>query len=125
MTRYTPECSDGTLFLVADGDHLEVGAVDDVVGAIGGDTHSIEYDRQQRTQPWLETDDGVLEIDVREAVTTLPHTDELVSELREYDMETDRYGLPRRTVEFADRLVDILEQQGQSASPDGEQQGPP
>lgn len=121
MTRYEPDCVDGTLVLVAEDDQLEVGAVDDIVDAIGGDTHSIEYDQKQRTQPWLETEDGVLEIDVRETVTTLPHTEETVSALRDYDMETDRYGLPRRTVEFADRFVDILEQQGTQPSSNGGQ----
>lgn len=119
MTRYEPECVDGTLVLVAEDDRLEVGAVDDIVAAIGGETHAIEYDRTQRTQPWLETDDGALEIDVREAVTTLPHTAETVSALRARDMDTGRYGLPDRTVAFADRFVEILEQQGAEMSSDG------
>lgn len=114
MTRYEPVSEDGSLFLVAeDGGRVEIGAVDDVMAAIGGNTHPIEYDQKQRTQPWLDMDDGVLEIDVRETVTTLPHTEELVSELREYGMETERYGLPRRTVEFANKFVDVLEQQGE------------
>ena len=114
MTRYEPECENGTLFLVAEGggDRVEIGSVDDIVDAVGADTYSIEYDERQRTQSWLDTDDGVLDIDVRESVTSLPHTEETVAELREYDMETDRYGLPTRTVEFADRFVDILSQQG-------------
>lgn len=114
MKRYEPECQDGTLFLVYEDDRIEIGAVDDVVAALGGDTYSIEYDEKQRTQPWLETDDGTLDVDVRETVTTLPHTEETVSELREYDMGTDRYGLPRRTYEFANVVADILEQQGES-----------
>lgn len=112
MDRYTPECVDGTLFLTTEGDRLEIGTVDDIEATIGGDTHTIEYDQKQRTQPWLRTDDGVLEIDVRETVTTLTHTPEMVSELREYDMATDKYGIPTRTVEFTKTVVDILEQQG-------------
>ena len=114
MKRYEPECQDGTLFLVAGDDRVEVGAVDDVVDAMGGDTYTIQYDDKQRTQPWLETDDGRLDVDVRESVTTLSHTEELVSDLREYDMDTARYGLPTRTYKFADMVVDILEQQGGS-----------
>ena len=117
MTRYVPECVDGTLFLVAENDsdrRVEIGAVDDVVAAVGGDTYSIEYDERQRTQPWLDAEDGVLDIDVRETATTLNHTEELVAELREYDTDTERYGLPTRTVKFADELVDILERQGRS-----------
>lgn len=111
MERYEPECKNGTLFLVA-GDHrVEVGAMDDVVDAMGGDTFSIEFDEKQRTQPWLETDDGKLVIDVRDTVTNLPFTPEQVAELREYDRGTDRYGLPRRTYEYANMLVDILDQQ--------------
>ncbi|MFC5973659.1 hypothetical protein ACFPYI_20200 [Halomarina salina] len=113
MTRYEPECRDGTLFLVGDDDRLEVGTVDDVVDAVGGETYTITYDERQRTQPWLDTDDqGRLDVDVRETATTLTHTDDLVADLREYGMETERYGLPTRTVMFADRLVDILDRQG-------------
>lgn len=114
MTRYDPECVDGTLFLVAGDDVVEVGAVDDIVAAIGGETYPIEYDEKQQTQPWLDTNSGALEIDVPEAATELSHTEELVSELCTYDMEADTYGLPTRTVEFANELVDILEQQGNS-----------
>ncbi|ESP87113.1 hypothetical protein [Candidatus Halobonum tyrrellensis] len=111
-TRYEPECDDGTLFLVAGDDRVEIGAVDDVVDAVGNETFSIEYDEKQRTQPWLETDEGVLDVDVRETVTTLAHTPETVADLREYGMETDAYGLPTRTVEFANVVVDILSRQG-------------
>ena len=117
MTRYEPECVDGTLFLVADEDsdrRVEVGTIDDVVAAVGGDTYSIEYDEKQQIQPWIDADDGVLTIDVRETATTLNHTEELAAELSEYDMDTERYGLPTRTVKFADELVEILEQQGRS-----------
>ena len=118
MTRYVPNCDDGRLTLVseADDDRIDIGAIDDVIDAIGDSTHSIEYDQKQRTQPWLDTDDGTLAIDVREAVTTLPHTGETVDELREYDMGTERYGLPLRTVMFANEVLDILDAQGKEAS---------
>lgn len=116
MTRYEPACEDGTLYLVADDreDRVEVGPVDDVVAAIGGDAYTIEYDERQRAQPWHDLDDGRLEVDVRDAVTTLPHTPDLVDDLREHGMGTDQYGIPARAVAFADRFVDILEQQGKT-----------
>ncbi|WP_435345918.1 hypothetical protein [Haloarchaeobius sp. HRN-SO-5] len=114
MRRYEPECVDGTLWLVSDADRVEVGTVDDVVDAVGGETYTIEYDEAQRKQPWLDTEDGELTVDVRESVTTMSHTGEFVSALRDVDMGTDRYGLPTRTVEFADRFVDILDAQGDS-----------
>ncbi|MWG33473.1 hypothetical protein [Halomarina oriensis] len=112
MERYEPETHDGTLSLVGDGDRVEVGSLDDVVAAVGGATYTIEYDERQRKQPWLDTDDGRLDVDVRDAVTSLKHTPELVDELRDHDLSTERYGLPERTVVFADRFVDILERQG-------------
>ncbi|WP_440988349.1 hypothetical protein [Haloarchaeobius baliensis] len=112
MKRYEPDCVDGTLYVVADEDRVEIGSLDDVVAAVGSQTYVIEYDERQRTQPWLDADDGELEIDVRDAVTSLPLTPELVAEVRDFDMRTERYGLPTRTVEFADRFVDILEAQG-------------
>ncbi len=112
MKRYVPECEDGTLFLVAEDDRVEIGTVDHIVAAVGGERYSITYDQKQRTQPWLDTDDGEFGIDVRETVTTMYHTEATVSKLREYDMGTERYGMPTRTVKFADEFVDILEQQG-------------
>lgn len=114
MTRYEPECVDGTLYLVGedDDDRVEIGALDDVVDAVGADTHVLEYDERQRTQPWLDSEDGRLDIDVRETATTLPHTPEFVAELRDHDMGTERYGLPTRTVVFAQGLLDILDRQG-------------
>lgn len=114
MVRYKPEKVNGTLFLVAENDQIKIGTINNVVDAIGGEIYTIEYDQEQRTQPWLQTDDGMLEVDVREVITTLNYTEEFASELRNYDMETDRYGLPTRTVEFANGFIDILEQQGSS-----------
>ena len=114
MKRYEPECQSGTLFLVSGDDRVEVGAIDDVVDAMGGDTFTIRYDEEQRKQPWLDADDGTLDVDVRETVMTLSHTEELVSDLRGYDMDTTRYGLPTRTYRFADMLAGVLEQQGES-----------
>jgi hypothetical protein len=112
MNRYTPDVIDGTLFLVQGDDRVEIGTVDHVVDAVGGETYTIEYDQRQRKQPWLQTDEGELEIDIREAVTTLSHDGETVSEIRTYDLQTGLYGLPTRTVEFADTMVEILERQG-------------
>ncbi|MUV56067.1 hypothetical protein, partial [Halogeometricum sp. CBA1124] len=83
MIRYEPETENETLFLRGGDDRLEVGRVDDVGGrSRRRDVHH-RVDERQRRQPWLETDEGVLEVDVREAATTLGHTAEAVSELRE------------------------------------------
>lgn len=112
MKRYRPEVRDGSLFLTHEAETVEVGKLDDIVDAIGGETYRIEYDKRQRAHPWLDTDDGEIEIDIRESVTEMTQTPEFVAELQQYDMSTERYGLPTRTVEFASMFVDILEEQG-------------
>jgi hypothetical protein len=115
MNRFNPTVRDGTLYLESGDDRVEIGDVDAIVEAIGGETYTIQYDEEQRAQPWLDTDpDGTLDIDVRDAITSMAHTEDFVSDLREHDMGTERYGLPTRTVKFADAFVDILEQQGSS-----------
>ena len=114
MERYEPAVDDGRLFLVNGDDRIEIGRLDDVVAAVGGEEYRIEYDERQRTQPWLDGS-GELDIDVRETVTTLPHTPETAAELAGYDMDTERYGLPTRAVKFADAFVDILDRQGEDA----------
>jgi hypothetical protein len=114
VSDYEPVVDEGTLYLVGADERVEIGTVDHVVDAVGGETYEIEYDEQQRAQPWLDLDDAVLEIDVRDAVTSMGHTAELVGRLREYGMDTDRYGLPTRTIKFADEFVDILEEYGVS-----------
>jgi len=114
MKRYDPECRDGVLFLTASDDEVKIGAVDDIVAAVGDETYTIQYEERQQTQPWLETDEeGRLEIDIRDSVASMSHREEFVSDIREHDMATERYGLPTRTVEFADRFVEILEEQGE------------
>lgn len=111
MERYEPECMNGTVFLVSGGDRVEIGSLDDIVSAMGGDEFSIEYDEKLRTQPWLDADDGTLDVDVRETVLELPFTAEQVAELRDYGMSTDRYGLPRRTYEYSNLLAAVLDRQ--------------
>lgn len=116
MKQFKPECEEGTLLLVADDERVEIGAVDQIVDAIGGETFTLEYDEEQQTQPWLDLDENnALEIDVREAVTSMHHSEDLVSDLREHDLSIDRYGIPERAMVFANRFVDILNEQGKQS----------
>ena len=114
MRRYEPTTDDGTLYLVS-GDHrVEVGLIEQIIEAVGVDAYTIEYSSEQQPQPWLETSDGQLDIDIREAVTSMDHPKGVVERLQEYDMDDRRYGMPRRTVEFAQMFVGILDEQGES-----------
>lgn len=116
MKQYKPKCEEGTLLLVADDEQVEIGAVDQIVDAIGGETFTLEYDEEQQTQPWLDLDENnALEIDVREAVTTMHHPEDLVSDVRKHDLSIDRYGIPERAMVFADKFVDILNEHGKQS----------
>ena len=112
MNRYEPVVRDSRLYLESDGESLEVGPVDGIIDAVGGAEYTIEYDDRQQTVPWLDTEDGTLEIDVEDSITSMSHTEAFVSELRGPEMDTDKYGLPERTVAFANRIVELWEREG-------------
>lgn len=114
MTRYAIEDRNGRLVATGDGETLPIGTMDDVVAGIGGETYTISYDETQQTQPWLETTDGDLEIDVRDAVTTLRFGQEVFDALAGASMDESKYGMPERSVKFADIVVDIWEEQGRN-----------
>lgn len=113
VTRYEIENRGGRLYVVGDDDSVEIGDLDDVVATIGGETYTITYDGAQRAQPWLDTDDGDLEIDVREAVTSIRFRQETFDAFADAPMDDAKYGIPERVVDFADVVVDIWEEQGE------------
>ncbi|WP_207589875.1 hypothetical protein [Halomontanus rarus] len=115
MDRYETRINDGTVYLETDDDELEIGDLETIIEVIGGETYTVSYDERQRTQSWLETDDdGAMTVDVRETIEELPHQREVVAKLQAADHSQAKYGLPERTVEFANEIVAILDQQGAS-----------
>lgn len=117
MARYEVENRNGTLWAVSSEGEVVIGDMDDVITSVGSETYTITYDEAQRTHPWLETDDGDLEIDVRDAVSSMRFSDETLEQFAGVSMDTSKYGLPERTVRFAETMIDIWEQQG--AATDG------
>lgn len=112
MATYEVEDRNGTLWAVSGDGELEIGELDDVVAAVGGETYTITYDEAQRKHPWLETDDGELEISVRDAVSSFRFDDETLAQFGDVSMDTTKYGLPERTVEFAEAVIGIWDRQG-------------
>jgi len=119
MEYYRTRIDEGTVYLETDDGELEIGELDDIIDVIGGETYTITYDKQQQTQSWLETsDDGEMSFDVRDTIEKVPHQQEVIEGLQATDRSKVRYGLPERTVEFADEIVSILEQQGTATRPE-------
>lgn len=115
MKRYETHIKGGTVYLETDDGDLQIGDIDTIVDVIGDETYTISYDEQQRTQAWLETDnDGKMTFDVRETIGDLSYRSEFVDKMRSTELSEVKYGLPERTVEFAETIVSIFEQQGSS-----------
>lgn len=115
MKRYETHVEGDMVYLETDDDILEIGDLETIVDVIGNDTYTVSYDEKQRTQAWLATDeDGKMMFDVRETIADLSHRREFLDKMRAIDLAEEKYGLPERTVEFAEEIVLIFEQQGAS-----------
>lgn len=125
MKRYETAAIEGTLYLEApDGAEghpeadpdgwLEIGPLDAVVDAIGGETYELEYDERQRTVGWLDTDeDGVLSFDVRETLRSVDFDDEFVENVAGVPAdETNADGESARAAVFADLVTTIWDSKG-------------
>ncbi|XVH33162.1 hypothetical protein ACNS7O_16425 (plasmid) [Haloferacaceae archaeon DSL9] len=115
MQRYETHIDGGTVYLETGDGRLEIGDLDTIVDVIGGETYAITYTDRQRTHAWLDTDDdGSMTFDVRAVVSDMSHRSEFVRRMQSIDLSKAKYGVPERTVEFAEEIVSILEQQGSS-----------
>ncbi|MFB6136936.1 MAG: hypothetical protein ABEJ42_01160 [Halobacteriaceae archaeon] len=114
MRRHDTKIEDGTLYVEeSEGEYLEVGALEDVFQLVGGETFDIEYDTRHAAYfDWISTDaDGVMTIDVREALGEMSYPTAFVEKLAALDLE-DRDGPPERTAFFADAMSTAWEQKG-------------
>lgn len=112
---------DGILLLENEQGRLEVGPVDAVVDAVGGETYVVEYDaRTASVYDWLDEDSTTVEIDVRETLASyvIPTSD--VRTLAEIPLE----GTPETTRPacLADILTTIWERTEDSAATSGRPQ---
>lgn len=113
MERFQTRIDDGTLY-VEDGEGwIEVGAMDDIVDLIGGETYTLEYDERQRAVSWLDTDDdGRLTFDVRETIDEISFDREFVTNLANTGLEAGPDDYPKRTTFFAEMMVEIWDSKG-------------
>jgi hypothetical protein len=104
---------DGVLYVEGPDDWLEVGAMDDVVELVGGETYTLEYGERQQAVSWLNTDeDGTITFDVRETIDDVSFDREFVTNLANTGLETGPDGYPKRTAFFADMMTEIWDSKG-------------
>jgi hypothetical protein len=115
MRRHETIIEDGTLYIETEGDdRLEVGTLETIFELVGGRTFEVKYDTRHAAYfDWIETDaDGVMTIDVREALDRMSYPPPFLEELAARDMVAIDGGPPERTAYFADIMTDIWEQKG-------------
>lgn len=112
--RYGAKVENATLYLERDQGWVEVGPMDAVVDAIGGETYTLEYTDRQSAAAWLSTDeDDTITLDVREELEDWAYTEELVSNVAESPLnETSESGHPVRTEVFVDMVTAIWDAKG-------------
>lgn len=82
MRRFETRVEEGVYEIEGPDDWLEIGPLDEIVGELG-ETYEIEYDEEQAAMPWLDTDDGVLRVAVREKLPELTFDQEFVGHIAE------------------------------------------
>lgn len=77
MDRYGTKITDGVLYINGPDGWIVVGPFEEIIDELG-ETYEIEYEEPAASMPWLDTEDGVLTIDVRERVPDLDFREEFV-----------------------------------------------
>lgn len=114
MQRYETRIDDGTLYIEAGEDDLEIGSMDDICELLGGETYTLEYDEEAQTVGWLQTDDdGTITFDIRETIDDMDYDETFVTKIRREPLDrTTPDGYRVRTAEFADLMANIWDSKG-------------
>ena len=112
--RYDGVVENGTFYLQANGDQIEIGPVDGIIELMGGETYTLEYDNEQSSAAWLSTDeDDTITFDVREELIDWAYTEELARNIRESPLkQTNESNYPIRTKVFVDIVTEIWDSKG-------------
>lgn len=78
MDRYGTRVVDGVLFVEGQDGWISVGEFDEIIEELGGETYEIEYEEPVASMPWLDTEDGVLALDLRDRLPNLDFKEEFV-----------------------------------------------
>lgn len=105
MKRYGTRVVDGVLFVEGDDGWISVGEFDEILGELG-ETYEIEYEEPAASMPWLDTEDGVLTLNLRERLPRLDFQEEFVTIL-DQTPENQRVGV---YVEILQGILDPEEQ---------------
>lgn len=116
MERYETKIQDDVLYVeTPEKDWLEVGSMADIYELAGGTEFDIEYDERHAAYfDWLDVgSDGVMTIDVREALSDMSYPGAFVERLAARSLAaSERDGPPERTAYFVDVMTDVWTEKG-------------
>jgi len=111
MERHEIRIADGDVEMEAESGWATVGSVE-AVEALVGETYEIEYTSRQSKTAWLNTDDGSVTIELREALDEFALDPDRATDVLAEPLESGESGHSKRAETFADRLVEIFDLQG-------------
>lgn len=114
--RHATKIEDETLYVEnGDGDWLLIGTLGAIYDLAGGQQFDIQYDEYHAAYfDWVDADaEGVMTIDVRDALSDMTYPTTFVEKLEERGGEADDSGHPERAVYFVDVMTDVWEQRGE------------
>lgn len=114
MRRFESKIDDGTLYVESPNGWIEVGAVDDIVDLVGGETYTIEYGDYAQAVDWVDTDEeGRMSFDVVETIESFSFQEDFIAQLTDVGLDTeDEDGYPMRTSFYADMMTAIWDSKG-------------
>lgn len=113
MNRYRTRITDGSVLVESDGEPIEIGSLETILGLVGGETYEITYEEDYaKAVDWLDLDDeDAMSIDVAETIADMDYPEPFVRELEERSHEPDE-GPSERTRYFVDIMTDIWDHHG-------------
>ena len=113
MDRFETDIQNSTLYLVGADQRIEVGEVAHIIDTLG-EVYEIDYGEQQQELPWLDVEDGVLEVDVRETLDEITFDAAFVERVSTASLEqpADERDMPERTARFIELIESIWQPDG-------------
>ncbi|MFB6162310.1 MAG: hypothetical protein ABEJ86_02575 [Halococcoides sp.] len=111
MDRHEVRLVDETVEIETPSGWAPVGPIEAIEDLVG-ETYEVEYTSRQSATAWLDTDDGSVTIEVRDALGEFALDPERASDVLDAPTESGESGYSRRAETFSDRLVEIFDLQG-------------
>jgi hypothetical protein len=110
VTRYETVIEDGVIYVGTGDGRLEVGLVDDTIGAVGGPSWTITYSAEMTERhPEVDTSDEGLTVDVVDMINAMTHSERFIETLTAQPTDGTEGDISPRLGLFVGKLLENLE----------------